>query len=334
MQKPTLFIGSSSEGLATARAIKDQFDSEMDVTLWNEGVFKLNTSTLASLLRAANFLDFAVLVMTADDVVTSRGKKKSAPRDNVVFEHGLFLGRLGPRRAFIVCEEQTKILSDYAGITIATYRKRDDGNLAAAVGTACNQIRRAIEEEQKQPEIGVLPSTALGVGYFENFVTKVVPALSEKRELAMKRKIRDRKGAEAVERKPLVYDSFVLHIVIPEKLSDVTKGSLPASVSKLVQIAIETPFRDFPFYVRAKDYNANPKRALSVFDIPTTLLASRNAIELILGDRSIGLTPDQERLEQREIRNFARTLQLLVNKEYGADNPCVKIDSMEYLKSV
>ena len=56
--KPTLFIGSSSEGLATARAIKEQFDSEMDVTLWNEGVFKLNTSTLESLLRVANFFDF------------------------------------------------------------------------------------------------------------------------------------------------------------------------------------------------------------------------------------------------------------------------------------
>jgi hypothetical protein len=334
MQKPTLFIGSSSEGLATARAIKEQLDSEMDVTLWNEGVFKLNTSTLESLLRVANFFDFAVLVMTPDDVVSSRGKKKSAPRDNVVFEHGLFLGRLGPSRAFIVCEEQTKVLSDYAGITIAMYRKRDDGNLVAAVGTACNQIRRAIEEEQKQPEIGVLPSTALAVGYFENFVTKVVPALCDKRELAMKRKVKDEKGAEIVERTPLAYDSFVLHIVIPDKLSEITKGSLQSNVRTLVQIAIETPFRDFPFYIRAKDYNRNPKRALSAFDFPTTLLASRNAIELILGGRSVGLTTDQEQLEQREIRNFARTLGLLINKEYGKDTPCVKIDNMEYLKSV
>jgi predicted nucleotide-binding protein len=55
MQKPTLFIGSSSEGLAAARAIKEQFDSEMGVTLWNEGVFKLNTSTLESLLGAADY---------------------------------------------------------------------------------------------------------------------------------------------------------------------------------------------------------------------------------------------------------------------------------------
>ena len=233
-----------------------------------------------------------------------------------------------------MCEEETKVLSDYAGITIAMYRKRDDGNLVAAVGTACNQIRRAIEEEQKQPEIGVLPSTALAVGYFENFVTKVVPALCDKRELVMKRKVKDSKGAETVERTPLAYDSFVFHIVIPDKLSEITKGSLQSNVRTLVQIAIETPFRDFPFYIRAKDYNRNPKRALSAFDIPTTLLASRSAIELILGGRSVGLTTDQERLEQREIRNFARTLRLLIGKEYGADTSCVKIDNMEYLKSV
>jgi hypothetical protein len=165
-------------------------------------------------------------------------------------------------------------------------------------------------------------------------VTKVVPALCDKRELAMKRKVKDRKGAETVERTPLAYDSFVLHIVIPDKLSEITKGSLQSNVRTLVQIAIETPFRDFPFYIRAKDYNRNPKRALSAFDIPTTLLASRNAIELILGGRSVGLTTDQERLEQREIRNFARTLRLLIDKEYGEDTPCVKIDNMEYLKSV
>ena len=47
-----------------------------------------------------------------------------------------------------------------------------------------------------------------------------------------------------------------------------------------------------PFYIRAKDYNRNPKRALSTFDIPTTLLASRNATELILGGRSGGLTTE------------------------------------------
>jgi predicted nucleotide-binding protein len=97
--KDTLFIGSSSEGLSTAQAIKKKFDAEMDVTLWNEGVFKMNASYLESLLRASNSFDFAILVFTPDDLVTSRSQTQSVPRDNVIFEHGLFLGRLGPPKS-------------------------------------------------------------------------------------------------------------------------------------------------------------------------------------------------------------------------------------------
>src|SRR5947199_9188405 len=74
MQKTTMFVGSSSEGLAAARAIKEQFDRELVFTIWKEGVFKLNTSPLESLLRAASFFDFAVLVITPDDSVTRRGQ--------------------------------------------------------------------------------------------------------------------------------------------------------------------------------------------------------------------------------------------------------------------
>jgi hypothetical protein len=340
--KDTLFIGSSSEGLSTAQAIKEQFDKEMDVTLWNEGVFKMNASYLESLLRASNSFDFAILVFTPDDLVTSRSQTQSVPRDNVIFEHGLFLGRLGPNRAFIVCEETTKVLSDYAGITIATYREREDGSVLAAVGSACNRIRTAIEQERQQPKIGVLPSTALAVGYFENFVSKVVPALGNKRELQMKRQLtdaegkptKDAEGKPMVERCRLNYDSFVLHIVIPSKLSDVSKDNLQLRVSNLVHISIETPFRDFPFYIRSKDYNPESKSALSVFDIPTTLLASRKAVELILGGGSIGLSPDQKNYERREIRNFELTLRKLIEKEYDEDNPYVKIESMAYLTSL
>jgi hypothetical protein len=332
--KDTLFIGSSSEGLSTARAIKEQFDSEMDVTLWNEGVFKMNASYLESLLRASNSYDFAILVFTPDDLVTSRSQTQSVPRDNVIFEHGLFLGRLGPNRAFIVCEETTKVLSDYAGITIATYRVRQDGNVLAAVGSACNRIRTAIEQERQQPKIGVLPSTALAVGYFENFVSKVVLALRLKRELQMKRQLTDAEGKPMVERCRLNYDSFVLHIVIPNNLFELSNDNLQVSVSNLLHISIETPFRDFPFYIGSKDYNPESKANLSVFDIPTTLLASRKAVELILGGGSIGLSSDQENCERREIRNFELTLRKLIEKEYGKDCPCVKIESMAYLTSL
>ena len=43
--------------------------------------------------------DFAILVLTADDLVASRDVLSTAPRDNVLFELGLFMGGLGPKAA-------------------------------------------------------------------------------------------------------------------------------------------------------------------------------------------------------------------------------------------
>lgn len=335
MTKPTMFIGSSSEGLPTAEALKGHFEKELEVVIWKSGeVFKQNSSYLESLLRASSFFDFAVLVATPDDVVTSRHRRQAAPRDNVVFEHGLFLGRLGPRRAFIVCEEGTRLFSDYAGITVGLYEKRPKQALSEALKPACDRIRTAIREALEQPEVGVLPSTALAVGYFQNFIAKVVPALAEKRDITMRRKVKDAAGKETEEVCALSYDSFVLHIIIPDTLSHITPESLPFSISNLTYVTAQTRFRPFPFYIPVHDFTPEPKKSLSAFDIPTTLLASRGAIELILGRHTVGLSTDQKKLELREIRNFKQTLDLLIEKNYGKDTPNLKIASMEHLKSL
>lgn len=71
------------------------------------------------------------------------------PRDNVMFELGLFMGRLGRSRTFIVCNtsEQLRLPSDLAGVTIAKYdENRADGNLIASVSPACTLIRTAMRD--------------------------------------------------------------------------------------------------------------------------------------------------------------------------------------------
>lgn len=341
VEKPSLFIGSSSEGLDVARAIKEQFDAEADVDLWNEGVFQLNTSYLESLLRATSLYDFAVLVLTPDDLVTSRGTRRAAPRDNVIFEHGLFLGRLGPRRAFIVCDESLRLFSDFAGITVATYRPREDGKWVSTVSKACNQIRSLIRDQVGHSEINLLPSTALAIGYHENFIRKVVRTLHEKKDLRLKTaptgpaaKPGPKRGQAVAEGTPLSYNAFVLRVVIPDNLSAIMPDALVGNVQRLVQIKVSTPYRDFPFYVRARDQSPHPKRALELFDIPTTLLASRQAIELILKDAFVGKNKDQEKLERREIRNFEKTLRFLMERDYGPNPPYLKLEPFSYLGSV
>lgn len=145
---PTVFIGSSTEGLEVARAIRSQLSETAEVTIWNEGVFGLGSGTLEHLVGDLHKYDFAVLVLTPDDMTESRNSKEQSPRDNVLFECGLFMGRLGRESTFLVYDrtKELKLPSDLAGTTLATYRgEREDKNTLAAVGEACDKIRVAIE---------------------------------------------------------------------------------------------------------------------------------------------------------------------------------------------
>src|ERR1700743_2959049 len=122
--RPKIFIGSSSEGIKIAQAMQVLLDKSCEVTIWSQGVFGLNQGTLESLVLALEKFDFAILILTPDDMITSRDHASQSPRDNVLFELGLFVGGLGRNRTFIVFDrsKQVKIPSDLAGITCATFQ--------------------------------------------------------------------------------------------------------------------------------------------------------------------------------------------------------------------
>lgn len=147
MSKPALFVGSSSEGLELARAVRALLDEDAEVTLWKEGLFDLGSTFIDSLIKALPRFDFAAVMLTADDLLTSREVTTLGPRDNVLFELGLFMGRLGRERTFVIRARgsQIKIPSDLAGLTTAMYDwPRADDNHQAAVGPACDNIRKMI----------------------------------------------------------------------------------------------------------------------------------------------------------------------------------------------
>ena len=142
-----MFVGSSSEGLSIAEALSERLKADAEVTIWNEGVFSLNYGYLEELISAVHQFDFAILVLTADDLIESRGESRQSPRDNVLFECGLFLGKLGRDRTFIVSAnaKELKIPSDLAGVTLATYdAERMKTNAHAAVRGAYTRISKAI----------------------------------------------------------------------------------------------------------------------------------------------------------------------------------------------
>src|SRR5262249_37333075 len=133
-----------------AQEIRSTLEKESGVIprLWNDGIFSLSTNVPDQMIATAATFDFAVLVFSPDDVVLSRNTQNSAPRDNVVFELGLFAGQLGRERTFAVVHspDEPKLPSDFAGVTRATYKKERDetGNMRPLVGSACREIMEAV----------------------------------------------------------------------------------------------------------------------------------------------------------------------------------------------
>lgn len=146
--KTRVFIISSSEALEISRTIQNAFEHDpFSVVVWTDGVFRASYYAVESLERAVDQSDVAIAVAQPDDVTESRGERRGSPRDNVIFELGFFMGRLGRHRSLLVEPrgDEIKLPSDLAGINTIAY-KYDAKNLIAALAPACNKLRTIIRE--------------------------------------------------------------------------------------------------------------------------------------------------------------------------------------------
>jgi tetratricopeptide (TPR) repeat protein len=150
MVKPRLFIGSSAESVNIAYAAQQNLRHSAEVTVWDQGVFKLSATALESLLQILDTSDFGMFVFSPDDLLEIRGTENAAVRDNVILELGLFVGRLGRERCFILVPDKSsdlRIPTDMIGMTPGTYETdRSDGSLQAATGPACHEVRERIDK--------------------------------------------------------------------------------------------------------------------------------------------------------------------------------------------
>jgi CRP/FNR family transcriptional regulator, cyclic AMP receptor protein len=101
---------------------------------------------IESLEKNLKAADFAALIISPDDKVVSRSKRRSAPRDNVIFELGLFMGALGRTRTYMLVPTgmDVKIPTDLLTVTYlhyepATKRKKAD------LSEACRAMSERIE---------------------------------------------------------------------------------------------------------------------------------------------------------------------------------------------
>ena len=145
--RPVLFVGCSTEALPVARVIQAalQYDPVV-VRVWTDRVFSPSSFPIEALEQALVDVDFAALVLSPDDEVVNRGVTSHAPRDNVVFELGLFMGALGHARTFLIHPRNvdTKVPTDVVGITPLTYDSEFQEDTLAAIAPACDELRAAI----------------------------------------------------------------------------------------------------------------------------------------------------------------------------------------------
>lgn len=144
-----VFVISSAEALPIARAIQEIFARDpFQIVVWTDGVFRASQYSVESLEAVLDSSDFAVAIAQADDLVQSRGNTRPTPRDNVLFELGLFIGRLGRLRSFLLepAPADVKLPSDLSGITTIPYRPGPENELLSLLAPACNQMRRLFSE--------------------------------------------------------------------------------------------------------------------------------------------------------------------------------------------
>jgi hypothetical protein len=150
MDQPRIFLGSSGKQGKLLQALTRGLEDVAHVEPWTTS-FNPGTTTLERLLELTREVDFAAFVFARDDWTTHSAPAadpaatgQASPRDNVVFEAGLFGGVLGMRRTFILHASGAKLPSDLLGLTCVRY---DDATAAAEIKAVNQKLRKAIENE-------------------------------------------------------------------------------------------------------------------------------------------------------------------------------------------
>jgi Predicted nucleotide-binding protein containing TIR-like domain len=150
MDKPRIFLGSSGKQEKLLHGLTRGLEDVAHVEPWTTS-FNPGTTTLERLVELAHEVDFAAFAFARDDWTTNSASAspptesgQASPRDNVVFEAGLFGGTLGMRRTFILHANGSKLPSDLLGLTCVRY---GEAKSAAEMRVVNQKLRKAIESE-------------------------------------------------------------------------------------------------------------------------------------------------------------------------------------------
>lgn len=301
MIKKKLFIGSSSEELELAKRAKLILEKDFDVTIWDEkvwdsSVFKINQNFLSDLLKATLQFDFGILLGTNDDKVTFRGKAVLQPRDNVLFELGLFTGRLGTSKCAFLIDKKIKLLSDFGGLSLAQFEMGNSDSFDFAV----NRIRDLFISSSDE-ELNFFPSSTLASVYLENLIVPICRYLIEN-------------GGFTV--KDTHFKKCIVKVIVPDRINEDVNLQFEKLKSSFQIENVSFKYAGRPRYISIDTQIKD--ETLEFIDFPTIITGINFAISNLLPNDFNKLSPDYNTILERELRRFITTLKKLLIK-HGFD---------------
>ena len=315
--KPRIFLGSSAENLSVLDAICNQLAEIGNCLKWTNA-FAQNKSNLDSLITQTRLSDFSILLAMKDDIVTKKGDTYNVSRDNVIFEFGLFLGSTGINRSFLVAEEGIDLPSDLDGIAVEKFTM--ESGKYNSLENICDNIRANIEKQIKGSELGLLPSTALAIGYYNGFVKRVCEDLHHNSKMT--------NGSDEFEIK-----KFQFKVIIPEELDDNGVDDFKVLYAKKNELSDASTMgksgvkRGYPLAFKIEKDEDNDGTTHNLIDIPSTLNTIVECIKIYMPHIQIGKNEDIEGLQRKELWNFARVLNYLISKNASTRKNVVVIEN-------
>ncbi|AWV97671.1 TIR domain-containing protein [Arcticibacterium luteifluviistationis] len=359
-QKPSIFIGCSSEAHHIAREIQSFFNKSLfEVDTWKMSIFggmHKDGTTLTISEHLKNFTDiydFAIFLFVPDEEIQTKtriiaGTQKVAEskgvKHNVIFEFGMFLGRLGAKRSIVLYHNgqevrdfielfftdlkddigspinDTKITNsfklelypfegeyvDYINAEGTKEHSFNNDNLKKIV----TDLQKKILKTQNEVDISFLPSTSLAFGYYNNFIKRLYEALKVllKSNTDLKKLETDNRDiSELILKKKEV----IFYIIIPKKISEAKYNSIDKFKDKgfLVDKSLGVQKgRPVTIYV-GKNGLSQTSEKLEIYDFPTTITSSIDAIKMVNKDKDI-----RELLAEKEKRNFIKVMESILAK--------------------
>ena len=352
--RPSIFVGSSRESMLIAERVRKGFpEDEFVVDPWYSGVFGKTTSAGGDMSNAewlknfTDIYDYAIFIFAPDDETKSltrfdmpdgTARNAMGARHNVVYEFGLFMGRIGAKKTFILFDEAledfvrlfftdlVENLNDTAAkgksdfrIELHRYKgnypqylKNKDTELPyedSSIGASIGDIREQIKTSFNDVEISFLPSTSLAIGYFNNCISifaNIVHVLKNDLPYPANWKQDGLKKEEfdEIAEKIRHGKSVKLKIVIPESL----EGAIQKNFTKYFPES-RFPTKSFPGANRPLTLACHivdikeTSESLTFYDVPTTMNSSLEAIKMVTEHYEI-----RELLKEKERRNFKKAL--------------------------